>query len=41
MKNLDERVNIGAFRDAKKLYLGEGVTHLYVNDNRSISSNAV
>ena len=33
MKNPDKKVNIEAFRDAKKLYLGEGLlTFIYVNN---------
>ena len=32
MKNPDEKVDIAAFRDAKKLYLGGGVTHLYIHE---------
>ena len=32
MKNPDEKVDIGAFRDAKKLYLGGGVTHLFIHE---------
>ena len=31
MKNPDEKVNIGAFRNAKAVFSGEGVTHQYVN----------
>ena len=33
MKNPDEKVNIEAFRDAKKLHLagGGGVTHLFIS----------
>ena len=42
MKNPDEEVNIGAFYP-KKLYIrgggGGGVTHLYMSNNRNISSN--
>ena len=40
MKNPDEEVNIGAFHP-KKLYIrgGGGVTHLYMSNNRNISSN--
>ena len=43
MKNPDEEVNIGAF-DPKKLYIRGGggwggVTHLYMSNNRNISSN--
>ena len=30
MKNPDKKVNVEAFRDAKKLYLGGGVAHLYI-----------
>ena len=29
----DEEVNIGTFRDAKKLHLGGGVTHRYIVSN--------
>ena len=32
MKNPDKKVNIGAFCDAKKLYLGGGVTDLYIRE---------
>ena len=32
MKNPDKKVDIGAFRDAKKLYLGGGVAHLYIHE---------
>ena len=32
MKNPNKNVYIGAFRDAKKLYLGGGVTHLYIRE---------
>ena len=28
MKNLDEKVNVGAFRDAQKQYLGGGITQI-------------
>ena len=42
MKNPDETVNIAAFYDAKKLYLGGRVNHpRYVNSNRNISSNVI
>ena len=43
MKNLDEKVNIGAFCDVKKLYLGwEGLhAYIYVSNNRNISSNII
>ena len=37
----NQKVNFGAFRDAKKLYLGGGATHLYVKNNRNISSNVI
>ena len=37
MKNPDEKVDIGAFHDAKKLYLGGGGgIHLHVNNNQII-----
>ena len=39
MKNSDEKVNIGAFHEVKKQYLGGGITHLYVNNNQNESSN--
>ena len=32
MKNPEKKVNIEAFRDAKKLYLGGGVAHLYIHE---------
>ena len=42
MKNSDEKVNLGAFRDVKKQYLAEGgITHLCVNNNRNESSNVI
>ena len=43
MKNPDEKVNIAAFRDAKKkVFRGEGLlTYRYVNNNRNISSNII
>ena len=41
MKNPDEKVDIGAFHDAKKLYLGGRVIHLHVNNKRNISSNII
>ena len=30
MKNRDKKVNIEAFRDAERLYLGGGVADLYI-----------
>ena len=46
MKNSDEKVNIGAFREVKRQYLGGGgggggggITHLYVNNDQNESSN--
>ena len=39
MKNSDEKVNIGAFCEVQKQYLGVGITHLYMNNNRNESSN--
>ena len=34
MKNPDEKIKIGAFHDAKKLYLGEGLlTYINMNNN--------
>ena len=36
IKNPDKRVSIEIFCDAKKLYLGGRVTHLYVNNNQNI-----
>ena len=50
MKNSDEKVNIRAFRDekqkkklkkAKVVFRGEWITHLYVNNNRTKSSNGI
>ena len=43
MKNPDDKVDIGAFHDAKKLYLGGGggVIYLHVNNKRNISSNII
>ena len=42
MKNSDEKVNIGAFRNVKKvLFRGERLTHLYVNNNSNESSNVM
>ena len=44
MKNPDEKVNIGAFCDAKKKYLfrGEGLlTYRYVNNNQNVSSSII
>ena len=41
IKNPDKRVSIEIFSDAKKLYLGGRVTHLYVNNNQNISSNII
>ena len=39
MQNRDEKVNIGAFRDA--VFRGEGLlTYIYVN-NRNLSSNII
>ena len=32
MKNPDKKVNVEAFRDAKKLYLGGGVAHLFIRE---------
>ena len=32
MKNPDEKVNIGAFLYARKLYLVGGVAHLYIGE---------
>ena len=45
MKNSDEKVNVGAFCDAHKQYLGgrargEGLL-TYVNNNRNESSNVI
>ena len=37
MKNSDEKVNIGAFREVKKQYLGGGITQLYVNNSRNLN----
>ena len=40
MQNRDEKVNIGAFRDA--VFRGEGLlTYIYVNNNRILSSNII
>ena len=39
MKNSDEKVNIGAFREVKSSIYAGGITHLYVNNNRNESSN--
>ena len=40
MQNRDEKVNIGAFRDA--VFRGEGLlTYIYVNNNRNLSSNII
>ena len=42
MKNSDEKVNTGAFRNVKKHYVGGGgLTHLYVNNNWNESSNVI
>ena len=43
MKNPNEKVNIGAFCDAKKkVFRGEGLlTYRYVNNNQNISSNII
>ena len=43
MENPSEKVNIGAFCDAKKkVFTGEGLlTYSYVNDNQNISSNII
>ena len=40
MKNPDEKVNIGAYRDAKKkIFRGEGLlTYRYMNNNQNILS---
>ena len=41
MKNSDEKVNVGAFRDAQKQYLeGKGLLK-YVKNNRNESSNVI
>ena len=37
MKNSDEKVNIGAFREVKKQYLGGGITQPYLNNNRNLN----
>ena len=40
MQNRDEKVNIGAFRDA--VFRGEGLlTYIYVNNNRILSCNII
>ena len=40
MQNRDEKVNIGAFRDA--VFRGEGLlTYIYVNNNQNLSSNII
>ena len=41
MKNSDEKVNIGVFREVKKQYLGGGITHLYVNNIRNEQPNVI
>ena len=42
MKNSDEKVNTGAFHNVKKvLFRGEGLTHLYMNNNSNESSNVM
>ena len=43
MENPSEKVNIGAFCDAKKkVFTGEGLlTYSYVNNNQNISSNII
>ena len=42
MKNSDAKVNVGAFCNAQKQYLGEGdYSHIYVNNKRNESSNVM
>ena len=41
MKNSDEKVNVGAFRDAQKQYLGGVGLLTYVNNNQNESSNVL
>ena len=41
MKNSDEKVNVGAFRDPQKQYIrGKGLLS-FVNNNRNESSNVI
>ena len=43
MKNSDEKVSVGEFRDAQKQYLGGGGVGLltYMNNNQNESSNVI
>ena len=41
MKNSDEKVNVGAFCNAQKQYLGGEGLLTFVNNNRNESSNVI